>query len=257
MVETNIFEKLKKASTGNLVESFVLSTNNKVNFVPINIKQQKELIKTAMDGILSPISFSIVTNNIIKNNSTAQHNFLVIDRSLILLNLRKSCVGDSITLLKGDKKFQTTITDIINNYKPSIDLNACQTDLTEGNITVSTKLPTIEDDIKINTEVKKLFEKYKDEEKIREIIGELFVVELLKFIKSISFKVDTEENKIDFNDLTLEQKAKAFETLPMSINNKLVDVVTIVRNEEKRLLEVVNGEDTFNLVIDSGLFFKE
>lgn len=257
MVDNNILDKLKKAASDNFVDSFILSTNSTAKFHPLNIRQQKELIKTAMDGILSPISFSIVINNVIKNNAATIQNFLLVDRPLILLNLRKNSVGDNIVLSNKEKSLETTISKIISNYKPSIDLNACHRDITEGNIVVNVKLPTIEEDLKINTEVKKLFEKYKDEEKIREIIGELFVVELLKYVNTVTFKVDGEENKINFNELTLEQKARAFESLPMSLNNKIVDVVTMVRNEEKKLLEVVDGEDTYTVTLDSGFFFKE
>ena len=257
MVDNNILDKLKKATAGNLIDSFILSSNTTVKFTPLNVKQQKEIIKTAMDGILSPISFSIIVNEIIKNNASALQNFLVADKPLVMLNLRKHSVGDNITLARGDKKIETTITEIINRYKPNIDLNACHKTIQEGNIQVTTKLPSLEEDTKINIEVKKLFEQYKDEEKIREIIGELFVVEVLKYINTITFKIYNEENKITFSDLTLEQKAKAFESLPMSINNKIIEVITMIRNEEKRLLEVVDGQDTYSIILDSGFFFKE
>ncbi|NBP14984.1 hypothetical protein EBU95_11380, partial [bacterium] len=170
MADNNLLEKLKQAVGTELFECDILSTKEKVKFLPVNVKEQKEIIKTAMDGIMSPITFNIVANDIIKNNCSVRKDFTIIDKPLILLNLRKHSVGDEIVLTKENKTAKTTITKIIENYKPAVNLTDYFQNLTEGPITIVTKLPSLDDDTKINTEVKKIFDKHKDEEKLREVV---------------------------------------------------------------------------------------
>lgn len=256
MADITSLDKLRKIVYSELVESHIISTNNTAKFCPLNIGQQKEIIKSAMDGLLASLTLTLTTNNIIKANSTEPRDYLVTDRSLILLNLRRKSVGDEITLQKDGKEYKTTITNVLNNFHPQSPAEQTVV-LTEGDITLTTKTPTLDEDTRINTEVKKLFEKLKDEQKLREVIGELFVVELIKFVKEISFKSDNDIIKIDFHTLTFDQKLKTFETLPMALNYKLVKHVTSTREIENKLLEVVDGQEKYSINIDSAFFFKE
>lgn len=257
MAEFSLLEKLKHAVGTELIESDVISSNEVVKFLPISIKQQKEIIKTAMDSIMSPVTFSITINDIIKNNSSIKKDFYIIDKPIILLNLRKNSVSDEIKLTKDTKTATITITEILKNYKPKINILDFNKNLTEGSITIVTKLPTLDDDTKINLEVKKLFDKHKDEEKLREIVGELFVTELLKYIKEVKFIENQIESVIDFNTLSFDQKIKTFETLPMNLNYKLVKLVSSVRDIEKALLEVTIDNENYSIVLDSGFFFRD
>lgn len=257
MADLSLLEKLKHAVGTEIIESKIVSSNDSGKFLPVNIKQQKEIIKTAMDGIMSPVTFNIVANDIIKTNSVAKKDFFIIDKPAILLNLRKNSVSDEITLVKDTKTAKTTITEILKNYNPVVNIADFSKNLSEGSITIVTKLPTLDDDTKINTEVKKLFDKHKDEEKLREIVGELFVTELLKYIKEVKFTESQIESTIDFNSLNFEQKIKTFETLPMNLNYKLVKLVSSVRDIEKSLLEVIVDNEKYSIVLDSGFFFRD
>jgi len=255
MSDLTSLDKLKQIVSSEWVESYVPSAGATAKFHPLNIKQQKEIIKSAVDGLLASLTFSIATNDIIKANSAEPKEYLVTDKPLILLNLRKKSVGDDITLTKDGKEFKTTITSVIANA--NVPTNANHPILEEGDISLTTKTPTLDEDTKINLEVKKLFDKLKDEQKLREVIGELFVIELIKYVKEINFKSGTDMVKIDLNTLSFDQKLKTFETLPMSLNYKLVKHVTAVRETELKLLEVVDAQEKYNITIDSAFFFKE
>ena len=255
MSDLTSLDKLKQIVSSEWVESYVPSAGATAKFHQLNIKQQKEIIKSAVDGLLASLTFSIATNDIIKANSAEPKDYLVTDKPLILLNLRRKSVGDTVTLTKEDREFKTTITSIIANA--NIPTSFDHPPLTEGDISLTTKIPTLSEDTKINLEVKKLFDKFKDEQKLSEVIGELFVIELIKYVKEINFKSGADIIKIDFNTLSFDQKLKTFETLPMSLNYKLVKYVTSTRETELKLLEVVDTQEKYNITIDSAFFFKE
>ena len=255
MSDLTSLDKLKQIVSSEWVESYGPSAGATAKFHPLNIKQQKEIIKSAVDGLLASLTFSIATNDIIKANSAEPKDYLVTDKPLILLNLRRKSVGDTVTLTKEVREFKTTITSIIANA--NIPTSFDHPPLTEGDISLTTKIPTLSEDTKINLEVKKLFDKFKDEQKLSEVIGELFVIELIKYVKEINFKSGADIIKIDFNTLSFDQKLKTFETLPMSLNYKLVKYVTSTRETELKLLEVVDTQEKYNITIDSAFFFKE
>lgn len=258
MVDNNLLEALTKAVGVETISSKIISTNKTVTFRTLNVKQQKELLKTALEGIMSPISFFTVANQIIKSNLTENSTILTIDRPLILLNLRKASVGDIYELNIKDEKININISELVDKAN-KINFNTSDfiKEITHGDISISTKIPTLDEDISINIQLKKLFEKVKEEDKLKEIIGELFVIELLKFINFIKFKTEGKENIINFNDLNLEQKIKAFEALPMSLNYDFVNFVKTFRNIENSIFEIDYKGEKISIPLDSSFFFKE
>ncbi|NBZ97621.1 MAG: hypothetical protein EBS46_02445 [Proteobacteria bacterium] len=258
MADNNLLEALSKAVGVETTTSKILSNGKTATLKTINVKQQKEILKTALEGLLSPISFYTVANQIIKNNLTENIELLTVDRPLILLNLRKNSVGDEYELSLKDEKIKIKISDLIEKANlVTFSFNEYIKDITHGDITIVTKLPTLDEDTSINIQLKKLFEKVKDEDKLKEIVGELFVVELIKFIKAIKFTSEGKENIINFNDLSLEQKIKAFESIPMSLNYDFVNFVKKFRTLENSILEIDHKGEKINIPLDSSFFFKE
>ena len=258
MAEKNLFEALSRAVAIETIAAKVLSLNTVDNFKALNIKQQKDLLKTALDGIMAPVSFFTTANEIILENQIIKQDLYVIDRPLILLNLRMLSVGDEFKTTVKDQPVTLKISDLISNANNiSIDIKTFSKEIAHNNITITTKIPTLKEDTQINTQLKKLFDKIKDEDKLKEIIGELFVVELLKFIKSVKFTSDGNTDTIEFSELSLEQKIKAFETLPMSLNYEFVKFVTEIRNIENSVFDTVVNSEKVTIPQDSSFFFKE
>lgn len=259
MSDINFLDKLKKVAESSLVESELMTSNDKVSLKPLNVKQQKDILKTALDNILSPITLSLVFNDIIKTNITQPRALYTSDKNLILINLRKNSIGNLLKVKTEND--QLVEIDLQEHFKKinleKIDVKIFERSLNEGNISLVSKVPTLEDDTKINLELKKLSDKINNDEKLREIIGELFIVELVKFIKEIQFSVDGKVEKLDFNTLTLEQKLKAFETIPMSLTYKLIDTVTELRKLENNLLSLNYLNIPQTIILDSTFFFKE
>lgn len=258
MSDANLIDALSKAVGIETTNSKIVSNGKTASFKCLNVKQQKELLKTALEGILSPISFYTVANQIIKTNQVESNVLFTVDRPLVLLNLRKVSVGDVYEINLREQKLQINISDLIDkanclSFSPE-DYNK---EIAHANVILVTKIPTLDEDTAINSQLKKIFDKVKEEDKLKEIIGELFVVELIKFIKCIKFKTDDKENIINFNDLTLEQKIKAFEALPMSLNYDFVNFVKSYRNVENSVFEIDYKGEKITIPLDSSFFFKE
>jgi hypothetical protein len=94
-ISSDLLDKLNKINEESSVQIFVPSIGREVKFKPLNIKQQKDLIKTSMDGAISGASLSQVINNIILNNTEEQIDFKVYDRYAIAMGLRSCTIKDS------------------------------------------------------------------------------------------------------------------------------------------------------------------
>jgi len=96
-------------------------------------------------------------------------------------------------------------------------------------------MPSLSYDHKIN--VSTTF-KLKKAKKKQEIIAELFVAEVLKYVKSIT--VD-EDNTMDMISSSYEEKTNAIELLPNSFTKKIFDFIASVKTVEDKITTV---EDT-------------
>ncbi|MGA1048475.1 MAG: hypothetical protein ACO3UU_10710 [Minisyncoccia bacterium] len=108
---STLLDKLSKINNENTISIFVPSVGKDVKFKSLNIKQQKDLIKTAMDGAASGATLNQELNNIIVSNSTEDIDFKIYDRYAIIVGLRAAVIGEeykqkdqSINLLKELKQ---------------------------------------------------------------------------------------------------------------------------------------------------------
>jgi len=72
------------------VEIFVPSLGRKVKFSGLTTKQQKDAVKTALEKSFAGISFALLANSIIKENSSEKIEILTTDRSYLLVSLRRT-----------------------------------------------------------------------------------------------------------------------------------------------------------------------
>jgi hypothetical protein len=77
MSVNSILSKLKDYNNTNLVTIYVPSADKEMQFRPLSVKQQKDLIKSGLDGTLGGITISNIIGDIILTNSVEKYNFLV------------------------------------------------------------------------------------------------------------------------------------------------------------------------------------
>jgi len=245
------------------ISIFVPSQNKNIDFKPLNIRQQKNIIKSSLDKNIPGISLNTVLNDIIAENSIEKNvNFLVFDRLNVAFNLRKNIFGDKIKLTKvNDETGEDESINAVGSLEEhlsNINLTAVSELISKtinvDTLTIEIKTPTLVNDNKVNKEAQKnLAHLLEKDNGVKDVISELFVYELVKFIDSISIGND----KLNFKELTVSQQIKAIETLPANINKEIMDFVEKVRDYEKQYTVFkVNNKD-YNVSIDASFFSSE
>ena len=219
---TNILKELQAIEDDSVVDIFVPSVGRLVKFKPLSVKQHHEILKCGIDGISGSIKLSIILNKIIIDNCLEPIDFMVYDSEWILLNLRISNVGTSITL---DERIYN-LGDLTRNVK----LFDYTTVVSYKDINVQLVVPTIKQDIEISEACYKDFSKGNiEDKKVSDTISSMLSYEIAKFIKTVSVNDTT----IDFESLSINDKRKILDSLPLTINNKITDFITKYRNHEQ------------------------
>lgn len=249
MSVSNILSKLKEINNLNLVSVFVPSAKKNITFKPLSAKQQKDLIKTGLDGNLSGVTLSNTINQIILDNSTEKYPFLVTDRYPIIVSLRKQAFGSEFVLKDEDKKTVFDL-DVILKRKLQYSLeDKVSINLEDTNLIVDLDVVTIEDDIKINNfQIDKL-KKNKENENIGDTVGSLFLYEIVKFITKI--KVNNDE--VDMKSMPIKDRLTIIENIPVTLNNMVLEYIQNFRKEETDYVSI-DGEI---LPLDARFFSKE
>lgn len=244
----NILNKLKEINNSNLVSVFVPSAKKEMSFRPLSVKQQKDLIKSGLDGALAGVTISNIINDIIISNSTQKYKFLATDKFPIILSLRNQSFGNIFVLKEDDKQTVFDLNDILSkkliySYPEKVSFN-----LDDTEISISLDLVSLEDDTKINNVQIEKSKKNKDEN-ISDTVGSLFIYEIVKFVSAVT--VDKEE--LDLLSLPIKDRLNVIENLPAVLNNQILDYIQKFRKEEAEYITTDAGV----LPVDARLFAKD
>jgi hypothetical protein len=258
MSNDSFISKIKQVSASNKIECILRSTNNISSFLPLSIKQQKDIIKTAIDIITSPITFSNVTTEIINANLISKVPVSILDKPLILLALRANSLGVEAFTNVNDERIKINFSENLN-YNTPANTSFLDKIVKYDKIEVTLKVPTIDEDYRVNVECKKTLDnkKTKEEEKLKDLIGELYIYEVSKFIDSVKILVGDKLEEVKFSNLSIQQSVETLEALPMALTNKLIDIISKIREIEAQPLKInVNGIDA-TIVLDAAFFARE
>lgn len=241
------------------IDVYVPSQKKLVKFKPLNIKQQKDVIKASLDKNIPGVSFNQVLNSIISTNLIDQ-NFqpLVSDRPSIAIALRKDIFGTKIknaikTADLNDESGEFDIENIVNLNHP-LDLPPNKT-INVGTLSVGIKIPTLSDDNKVNKEIQKNLSHLVDKENtLKEVIGELFVYEIAKFVDFIEV---AGVERVNFQDLTVPSQIKLLENLTADVNKQIMDYIEEVRVFEKKYLSFTQNNTEYIINLDAAFFNNE
>lgn len=240
MAVTDILNKLQEYNNSNLVEVYVPSFDGVLKFKQLSVKQQKDLIKTALDGALSGLTLNNIINHIVVDNSTVKHNFLVTDKLPIIMSLRTAATG---TKYVDENDAEIDLSSIVNNNL-TFDSETTTTIDHEDVIKVEVAVPSIAEDIKINethhAELKK------KESEVSDLLGSFYVYEITKFIKSIEIGDDV----IDFSKIKLSEKLQIVEKLSAKLNSKIIEFIQQFRKVENTYMTI----DDTQVNVDARLF---
>lgn len=239
--------KLNEINNNNLISIHVPSAGREIKFKQLSVKQQKDLIKTSLDGKYSGLAFSNVLSDIILENSTEKHSFLVTDKFPIILALRKCSYGPKFVEKDGESEKEFDLNKILTKeLKFSEEFSVALG--YENQIVVYADVVPLDLDKRVNDHQINLMKKNKDED-ISESIGDIFILELVKFIT----KIIIGDNSVDFSQISIKERISIVEKLPVPLNNLILDYIQSFRKPEIEYLTV----DGNTLPIDARLFAKE
>jgi hypothetical protein len=236
MNASDIINKLNKINEENSVEIFVPSVGRKVKFKPLNIKQQKDLIKTTMDGAAAGASLSQVLGSIIITNTEEDISFKIYDKYAIIVGLRSSTICDTYNHLNNNIKISKALEKNIKKFQQKDLEKECIID--SNTIKIILEVPSIERDMQINEQFIGGVKRLPKNTDYGSILGELYVYEIIKFVKSL--QIDGSDNYI-FESLGLKDCVSVVESLPVSINSQIIEYIQKVREIENIFIEIENG----------------
>jgi hypothetical protein len=219
---------------------FIPSSKKEVTANQITLKQQKDIISTAVNGVLGALQFTEAINNVINDNIDAD-NFYTFDRVPALLALRVQSLGDKIKADDG------TIVSLKPSLKKAKDVPAFKLTkkISLDSIKVDLRVPTLKEENVILRKCIQEIDKLKSED-LSEAMGLIYIFELIKTIKAVTL----DEETVDFNDLKVIDRVKIIEHLPLDLYNDITEFLLQISSYEKEVLTI--GES--KITIDASLF---
>tara|TARA_R100000805_G_C3625887_1_gene135956 strand:+ start:2284 stop:3012 length:729 start_codon:yes stop_codon:yes gene_type:complete len=217
------------------IEVFVPSLKKKVPTKPLNLKQQKDLISSALDGLKGTLDFNRTLNKIIIENSGLS-DLKIYDKLPFIVALRKHALGNRV----GKIELQS----ILNNIK-NIPLNVKdEATIKQDTLKLTLKIPTLREENMLLNKCEQ--EINTEQELLKEGIGKLYIYEILKHINTIQ----VDDDVIDLDDIRIHERVKLVEKLPLSVYSKLSDFIETINKYNTDILTV----DETELAIDAEFF---
>lgn len=258
MADNTLVNKIKQLSALNKVSAFLRSSNTRVELLPLSIKQQKDIIKTALDLITSPLTFANVTTDIINSNLTTKTSVSVLDKPLLLLALRSNSLGNETTVVVNEKDVKVNFKDNVD-FDKQIDLSSVLLPVSLDKIEVTLKVPSLDEDYRLNAECLKALEarKPKNDDKLKDLVGEIYIYEIVKFVNSIKFLDSDKIEETLFSNLSVQQRVETLEALPMALTNKIVDTISKIRTIEAEPLKINVDNTDSSISLNSAFFSRD
>lgn len=239
-----------------ITEVFVPSVGDVINFKPLTVKQQKQILSSSVDTEIENLSFSNTMNEIILENCLSSPGQLkTTDKPLILLQLRRKAVGNELTVPDGDELHIINIEDHVESVKKSITENETTFNVEIEGVTITGSVPDLETDTKYNKQfTKKIKSGNKNKLNLTDVVGDIYIHEMVKYVKSIKIG----EDSLDIDDsITVEQTINVFESLPMKISNAIASQIKRLRQPEIASLTNDNLPADTQISIDGSLFTSD
>jgi hypothetical protein len=259
---TQAIEALQQVSESFTVNVWIPSLNKHIEFKQLDAKQQKNILSSAMDTSVYNTSFIKTFYNIIKENILDKtinvNEFTLLDKLNIGLCL-KSKLSENATLFFGKNKeipLKINVNEIIEKIETcKIPENEIiESKNSDFSIKVELKYVTIGVEYEYDAQYKgnKKTEDLKKTEDVQKIISDAFIGEISKYLHNIWIN----DNLLDFNKLSFDQKIKIVEKFPSSILQKIIDKISIWKSNIDNILSIKHEEETQTITLEPSLFLS-
>lgn len=239
-----LFQELQTYNANSVIMLHVPSLGESVAFKPLSVKQQTNIITGVLQADQSDniYDYQNTIDRLLVDNCDPDklNQLMVLDRTCLLIQLRLHTMGDTIQI-DGETHDLKQHVDTFAEHVISDDIFEKQ--MSYEGIQVTCQCPTLLVDHKVNESVPSIYKNTKD----KESVSDIFLIELAKFIAYVNFS----GNQIDFSDLTMVQRIKICEILPMVLSQKIVEYIEQVRQQEQPYITLPGD---IEIPIDSQLF---
>jgi hypothetical protein len=238
-----------------------LTNRQPIKIKPLTALNLKDLVESVVDSPVTQSLFSSTINKIFKNSVSSEtvieYNSLnYIDKVIFAINTRILSLSSILKVTEETEQFEVDLNEIKNrltnfvNHNPnvfrdqSVASDSCE-------ITYGIPLLFIEDQINTEHNKNKTEKQTETPEQLRKVLGEAFINEIAKTIKSIKIK----EKTIDLSAVPFKTRVQMIESLSASL---LSDVIRFIETYKKMLDECLsvqkaNGQN-YMVNIDGSLF---
>lgn len=212
-----------------------------------------QIIEVSLQDTSMQVGFYSTITKLFKKSLVVDKEFNIIDRLLYILQTRSESVASTKVFIEENEppitidfnKILTSLRETITNnsewFSPKSFVN--------GDITITCHIPTLNTDILAGEEFYKYFTvNVEDTDEIKLFVGQNFIIELAKCVKSITIK----DSVLDFSTLSFENRLKAIEEIPTVL---MQDVIDYNKQYKKFVNECLSTED-FVLPINGSLFLQ-
>jgi len=236
---SDFISKLEKLNNEK-VDVFIPSRNKTVKVKPLNIKQQKDLIASALDGIKGALNYNKTINQIILDNSGLS-DLKIYDKLPFCISLRTQALGSKI---RSSEDNIVDLEDTLENIKNTPFKLKDKSTIKYENLKVSLKIPTLQEEISLISKCEDLFSGGSDVTK--EAVGILYLFEIAKYITEVAI----DDEIIDMSEIKIQEKIDLIENLPLSIYTELTKFAESLTSYEEQII-TINDEQ---VSIDSSFF---
>lgn len=251
----DLISSIHALNESDVVSVYIPSLKKETPFSPLSVKQQKDILSTGVDASVENLSFMNMMNKIIQDNiKDKKIRILTCDKPLILLQMRRHAVSNTLKISTKHADYEIDLEKHIEECKRQLEKPLKKTfEVTHGTITLTGKVPDLETDTKYNKHFTRSTKKNAGGNKVNitDIIGEIYITELVKYIDTITIG-DISVNVAE--DVSTKDAIEVFETLPLQVSTKLAATVKELREFESSCLSPADLPSDINITIDAGLF---
>lgn len=232
-----------------------LLTKESCTFKQLNTSQLKDLVKTVVDSPLTQAVFNTAISKIMKEACVTEGvdilSLNIFDRLIFILETRINSLSDTITITNENVSYVVDLKEVLKKLRNSISASAevlNEVTIDDGQLSLVCGLPSIKVENQLNDEVyKNVKADVENIEELRKLLGEAFINEIAKTVKSVTVAEQTK----DLGTMNFKARIALIESLPASLIKKVIDYVEKYKQVYEKGLEIT---ETVSLPIDGSLF---
>jgi hypothetical protein len=228
---------------------WIPSLKREVLFKEITTSQQKKLIKSIIDSPVYNTQFIFALYQVIKENCAEKDvnldELTILDKFFISFAMRSASIDDVWEMDFGkNNKRGFSLKKIIDDAK-LVEFNIDNKVVEDGPYSAECGIPLISNEFNIERELRSSSNdetieglNIKKTGAARQMMGDIFVSELVKHIRKITIKRSDEESlNITFdNNMTAQNKIAIIEKLPAKLIGLILDYIEETKKEVDKIL---------------------